>query len=209
MEEGFGRAAALHLPCQRPGRDRRLAEHVAPPPVGHRDQRIGGAPVVGETGLPEHHRGADPLGHPALERGPCRGCLQVARRAAPPHGLRAEDRAGGLFDAVPPGATAEVGEEGAVDLIVGHRPGECGQSHHDPRRAESALAAAGPDQRIGPRRPRLGGQALEGRHAPTVQPADRGHAGDPGGAVHPDRAAAALALWTAAVLDRPQPELLA
>ena len=42
-----------------------------------------------------------------------------------------------------------------------------------------------------------------------AEPADRGHAGHPGGTVHPDRAAAALALGAAAVLDRPEPELLA
>ena len=40
------------------------------------------------------------------------------------------------------------------------------------------------------------------------EPPDRRDTGHPGGAVHPDRAAAALALGAAAVLDRAEPELL-
>ena len=52
-------------------------------------------------------------------------------------------------------------------------------------------------------------EALEGGHRAPGHPADRGDAGHPGGAVHPDRAAAALALGAAAVLGGVLTELLA
>ena len=84
-----------------------------------------------------------------------------------------------------------------------------GQPHHDPRGAEAALAATGGHQGLGPPLPGRLGQAVEGGHLAAGQPADRGDAGHPGGAVDPDRAAPALALGAAAVLGRADAELLA
>ncbi len=55
----------------------------------------------------------------------------------------------------------------------------------------------------------LVGKPFEGGHLAAADPSKRGHAGHPGDAVDPDRAAAALALGAAAVLHRAEPEPLA
>ena len=59
------------------------------------------------------------------------------------------------------------------------------------------------------RPPDLGVEALDGGHRAPGHPADRRHAGDPRRAVHPDRAAPALALGAAAVLGGDGTQLLA
>ncbi len=53
------------------------------------------------------------------------------------------------------------------------------------------------------------GQAVEGGHLAARQAAGRGHTGHPGRTVDPDRAAAALPLGAAAVLDRADAQLVA
>ena len=53
------------------------------------------------------------------------------------------------------------------------------------------------------------GRALERGHLAAGDPSDRGDAGHPGDAVDPDRAAPALALGAAAVLDRADAQLVA
>ncbi len=52
-------------------------------------------------------------------------------------------------------------------------------------------------------------EALEGGDLAALDPRGRGDAGDPGGAVDQDRAAAALALGRASVLGRAQTEVVA
>ncbi len=61
----------------------------------------------------------------------------------------------------------------------------------------------------GPAGAQLRGESLEGRHLTARDPTDRRDAGDTGRAVDPDRAAPALALGAAAVLDGAAAELLA
>jgi hypothetical protein len=99
-----------------------------------------------------------------------------------------------------------MGEEGAVDLVDRNgrrvRPDQGGQSHHDARCAEPALAAAGRKQGIGPALAHIIGQAFESGDVTTLHPPDRRHTRHTRGAVHPDRAAPALTLRAAAVLYR-------
>ena len=53
------------------------------------------------------------------------------------------------------------------------------------------------------------GEALEGGDLPAFKPTDRGHAGHARRTVHPDSAAAALALGAAAVFQRTERQALA
>jgi hypothetical protein len=200
----------LDLAGRRPRRRQRLGHRVAVA-VHHRDQGVGGAPVVGEAGIAQHHGGTHPLEYSAFEGGPGRGGPQIA----PGGRLRirgpavVQDGVGGLPDRLPAGAPAQVGQQGLVDAVVGDRAVQRGEAHHDARGAESALAAAAGHQGPGPRLAVGVGQALEGRDLPAVEPSDRGHARHTGGAVDPDGAAAALALGAAAVLQRMEGQVLA
>ena len=107
---------------------------------------------------------------------------------------------------MPAGAAAEVGEQGLADRGFGGF-GEGGDAHDDPRSAEAALAAAVGAERF---RPAVGAvETLERRDGPTGDPADRRDARDARLTVDPHRAAPALALRAAAVLRRPDAEMLA
>ena len=97
-----------------------------------------------------------------------------------------------------PGRPGPVGDPGVV------RPGpQPGEADHDARSAKPALAPSGRTERLGPRRADLGVQTVEGGHRPSVDPAGRGYARDSGLVVDQHRAATALALGAAPILDRP------
>ncbi len=70
--------APLHLAGQGPGGAHRFGQGVAAHAVGHGDQGVGRAGVVGEAGPAEDGAGADRLGNPSFERGPDGGPGQVA-----------------------------------------------------------------------------------------------------------------------------------
>ncbi len=84
---------------------------------------------------------------------------------------------------------------------------EGSQPHENPRGAEAALARSGREEGADPAGFEIGLQALDGGDSSTGDPTDGGDARHAGGAVHPDRAAPALALGTASVLDRTAPQL--
>jgi hypothetical protein len=71
------------------------------------------------------------------------------------------------------------------------------------------LGAAAVEQRGGDAVARRGRETLERGDLAARDPGERRDARDPGFAVDEDRAAAALALWCAAVLGRGDPELFA
>ncbi len=112
-------APALHLAGPGPGLTR-----ATRPPRSHPGRRApppgrpGRAGVVGEPGVAEHHGRTHPLGHPALDGGPGLGPVEVGGRSglAGPASGRGEDPFGGLLDGLPPGAAAQVGHQGLVDL---------------------------------------------------------------------------------------------
>jgi hypothetical protein len=103
-----------------------------------------------------------------------------------------------------------MGQQGPIDAISrrGGAGTEGGQPHDDPRGAEAALAATGGDQGAGPALPLGVGQAVQRRDLTPLETPDRRDTGHTGGTVHPDRAAAALALRTTAVLYRADAQVL-
>ena len=115
---GHVTAAVERRPCTLPAR-RRASVRVSATthsPVGaeHGDEGVGRRGVVGEAARPGGDVGSDPLGRPALERGPASGGLRSARAAIRP--VRADRTVqDGVADRLPAGATAEMGGEGAVD----------------------------------------------------------------------------------------------
>ena len=126
--------------------------------------------------------------------------------------VEAEGGTGRFDNGLPAGATAQVGQQGRLDRLA--RDGsvpllERRQAEQDARGAESALAGAGIGERPGPAGPELRIEPLHGGHGSAGHPPDRSDAGDAGGAVDPDGAAAALALGAAPVLDRTAADLLA
>ena len=103
-----------------------------------------------------------------------------------------------------------MGQQRRLDGVPGDGPVpvlEGSQPHEDPRGAEAALARSGGEEGADPAGFEIGLQALDGGDSSTGDPTDRGDARHAGGAVHPDRAAPALALGTASVLDRTAPQL--
>ncbi len=176
----------------------------------------GGSGVVGEPGPAEDDVGADDPGAPPLRGRPGRRPPPRSRSgwaASPASPVPAEHPAGGLSDALPPGAPAEMGQRGPDRSPPSGRPAlsrplgaqartEGGQPHHDPRGAEAALAASGGHHGPAQRSRSAGGQSVERGDLAAVQAPDRGDARHPGGAVHPHRAAPALALGAAPVLHR-------
>lgn len=74
------------------------------------------------------------------------------------------------------------------------------ETTHDARGAETTLARAGRDERIGPTLPLLGFEPSGSHHFSAAHPTGRGDASHPGGSVDEHRAAATLALRTAPVL---------
>lgn len=116
---------------------------------------------------------------------------------------------GSLADRLPAGTPTKVGEQRLVEAVVSHRTIERSKAHDDARGAEPALAAAARHQGPGPCLAISIGQALEGGDLPAHEPADRGYARNTRSAVHPDGAAAALALRATAVLQRAERQALA
>ena len=190
-------------------------------PVEHpRDGHIGDERLLAERHLP----GADPVGPGAHAAAPGAGEPPAADADAPRHDLEAPGRPRWPF--APPdgrdlldrvdhldvaGAAAEVAGQGPGDLVAGRRR-LAGQEplglHHDPRRAEPALAGARRDERVGPGGPRLIRQPFERDHLAAGDALGVAGAGDHGPAVHEDGARPAGALGGAAVLHRAQPETL-
>ena len=89
------------------------------------------------------------------------------------------------------------------------RPFERGQPEDDAGRAEAALAGPVLDERGGPALAQLLRRSLEGGDLTPGDAADGRHAGDAGRPVDPHRAASALTLRAAAVLDGAAAEFLA
>ena len=85
---------------------------------------------------------------------------------------------------------------------------ERGQAKQDPRRAKSTLAGAGGDKRLDPALAEFVVEAFDRRDRSPADPTQGRDAGDPGRAVDPHGATAALPLGTAAVLDRAAVEVL-
>ncbi len=212
MGERDGRAPALDLAGQCPGPGEGPGHRVAVA-VHHGHQGVGRAAVVGEPAVAQDHGRADPLGHPALECGPGGGRVEVpgcrpgasGRRAGAHHPVRR------LGDRLPSRAPAPERQQGLVDGVAAHGGGvrEGGQAHDDARGAESALTAARGHQGLRPRLPHGIRQSVERGDFPAVEASGRGDAGDAWGPVDPHRAASALALGAAPVLERPEPEFLA
>ena len=83
-----------------------------------------------------------------------------------------------------------------------------GQAHDDARGAEPALASTCGHQRLRPAAAADLRESIESGDLPAPQPTGRGYTGHPRDTVHPHGAAAALPLRAAAVLDRPDTQLL-
>ena len=208
-------AAALHLARRRSRLGERLADdpRTVGRPHGHegvRQERCRrrSRPGRGDVG-PDTLRGA-PSSVARCGRGG-----QVAGSEDVTGAHRRPTSVVGLLDRLPAGAPAEVGEQGLVAPRPGVRPAA---------RALAASAAsrttmpgvqnphwlrAGGAERLAPTRPRRRVEALDRRDRPAGHPAGRRHAGHPRGAVDQHRAAAALALGAAAVLDRAHAEPVA
>ena len=195
-------------PCRRWRGPRRASSPTAQPPcaVGHGDERVRRRGVVGEAALAEGDLGSHRLRAAALDRGARRGRREVTGG----RGRRSHGDVPGIDDGAPPRAPAEVGEERLLDRLVVGRLRALGpqalEPADDPRRAEPALARARGAEGVGPARPRLGGEAIEGDDRSSGDPSSRGDARDPRLSVDQHRAAAALALGAAAVLRGPQAE---
>ena len=167
-------------------------------------QRIGGSGVVGEAPAAEHDVRARTLERRSLQLGPPRRQQRVAERTWRRLGEPERDAAG-LDNRLPPGAAAQVGQQGQLDGRAGGRPVavlERGQAEQDARGAEPALAGPGGHEGVDPAILEVRVQPLDRRHGPSGHPSQRRHAGDAGRTVHPDGATAALALGAAPVLDR-------
>ena len=209
-------------PCTLPARARASASESAtaypPRPSGTATRASGGLPSSAKPAAAEHDTAAPRVwATPPFDPGPPTAARSRSRRApgrpSGPRPPKPSTRAGGLHDGLPAGAPAQVGHAGpGRPSPVGTAAplGQGGQAHHDARGAEAALAG-----RRWPRTPRptgrrvSSGEPVEGGHLPAGQAAHRGDTGHPGGTVDPHRAAAALALGAAAVLDRADAQLLA
>ncbi len=165
--------------------------------------------ISGERRRTHHHGSACSLRHTTLQGGPRCSQLGVARRAE--LGRRIERSEGGVHDRLQPCAAAEVRSECGAHLGLGGNPstGQADQAGHDPWRAEAALAGArGLERRDEPIEQRFV-ETVERRDLPARHASGRGDAGYAGHAVDEDRAAPALALGAAAVLDRTVAQLIA
>ncbi len=214
--QGQAGAPTLHPAGLGPGLGQRLGHHVAARAVGHGHQGAGRSGVVGEPGPTQDHGGTDVLGHAPFEGGPRgRRLVQVAGRRWPTASGRRPPRARRAASSmVCHPVHRHRWASRAWSIWLGHRstgpgPSQGGQPHDDARGAEAALAAAGGHQGVRPPVPLRGREPVERGHLATLEAADRGDAGHPGGPVHPHRAAAALALGAAPVLDRADAQLVA
>ena len=137
-----------------------------------------------------------------------------ARRSAGSHRrsarVRRRSQQGSLGDRLPPGAPAQMGEQGLADrrLVERSRPLQRGKAHDDARRAEAALGPARGAQGVGPSPGDLGRQSFERRDGAARHPSHWCHAGDASLAVDQDRAAPALPLRAAAILGRADSEAI-
>ena len=214
---GCDSGTVLLRPCTAPPPARAAADPGGERRVGAQlDQRVRPAPSRrrsrrhrGRRRGPSSERPA-PRPGPATRPAPGRAARRRGRRRA----VDAERVARGLDDGLPARAPAQVGPQGRLDVAARRRPRrarrlERGQAHHDARRAEAALAGPVCDEGGGPAVAQLGRRSLEGGDLTSRDAADRRDAGDAGRAVDPHRAAPALALRAAAVLDGAAAELLA
>ena len=203
-------STVVRRPCTLPATARASASVSPPPsrpaPSGTATSASSGRGVVGEAALAEGDLGSHRLRAAALDRGARRGRREVAGAAA----RRSHGDVPGVEDRAPPRAPAEVRQERLLDGGVVGRLGALGPQALEPaddaRRAEPALARARGAERVGPARPSLGGEAVDGGDRSSGDPPSRGDARDPGLPVDQHRAATALALGAAAVLRGPQPE---
>ena len=195
---------ARNLSSHLPGRGRGVAHRPSTTTVRHRHQRSLGNRVGSKSAPTQNHLGTHGLGSPTLKGGSTSGRTAVGiHRRRQTVGLpRFEDR-------LPASAPAEVSVQGPGRPVSVRDPGvvrpgsQPGKTDHDARGAEPTLAPSGGTERLGPRRADLRVQTVEGGDCPSTDPAGRGYARDPGLAVDQHRAATALALRAAPVLDRP------
>ena len=181
-------------------------------------RRSGGASSSAKPAAAEHHLGTRVLERGSLELGPPGG-QQGSRddrgdRAGAGARRPSPARIGRLEDRLPAGAAAQVGPQCALDVAPRRRRRAAGlqrgQAQHDARGAEPALAGPGGDEGRRPSVPVApAGRPSSVVTSPAGDPAQRGDAGHAGQPVDPHRAAAALALGAAAVLDRTAAQLLA
>ena len=214
VREGHRAVAPLDPTDPRPGRPQARVERPVRPQL---DQGVRWCAVVGEPAVAEHHVGSRALHRRPLDLGPP-SCEQRIPYSLAAHergwGIgRAEHAARRVDDGLPAGATAQVCPQRRLDVEARgrRRPAgrlQGGEPHDDAGRAEPALTRSTSDERVGPAATDLGIEALEGGHVPSGDAPDGGDTRDPGDTVHPDRAAAALALGTATIFDRPAGELL-
>ncbi len=176
-----------------------------------------GSTVVGETPAPHHDMVARDLCGRPFEFGPPLGQQlvggesrnlgrsRVVRTSYPERGTT------GFHDGLPPRTAAEMGQQRRLDRGPGERAVpvlERGQPHEDAGCAEAALAGTRREEGVHPTGLELGAQSLDGGDRSTSETTDRGDACHTCGTIHPDRAAPALTLGTAPVLDRTAPQLL-
>jgi hypothetical protein len=171
--------------------------------IRHRDQSVGRGQVIGEAAPTENHLAADRLGRSSLKGGPPFGGGQVAAGPGRRQGSRLENGA-------PARTAAQMSEQAPLGRPRRQRAtgSEGLQPHDDAGRAEAALAGPRFDKGVRPSLPLLGWKTVKGRHRSASDPSGRRDARDPGLTVDQQRAAPALALGAAAVLDRAKAEAI-
>ena len=224
----------LHLAGQGPGRSNRFGQGIVTGTVGHRGQGAGRTGIVGESGPAEDRGRYRPPGapRPRGRRGRRRDAGH-AGRGLPHPGRPSGERPGqrllrwsatrctgtggpaGPGRLAPPrvdaaGPTGPAEPRGPAGPIPGRRSwARAASLIDDARGAEAALAGAGGHKGRHPPFPLGLRQTVERGDLAALEPPDRRHTRHPGGTVHPDRAAPALALGAAAVLDRADVQLVA
>ena len=118
---------------------------------------------------------------------------------------------GGFGDRLPAGTAAQMGGERPLNLSRGRLRLrlESNQPQQDAWGAEPTLGTTGGNERIDQRVAHRGRQTRQGGDRPTGDPGRGCHTRDAGVAVHEHRAASALTLRRAAVLDGADGEALA
>ena len=179
--------------------------HIPAVAIAHRDRRIDRRHVVGETGPTQRHLGAHDLGTSTLDRRTAGRGLEIAPRGGHPI-----DRAGtvghqlgGIEDRDPSGATTQVRGETTLHGAAFAQPTRSSQRlepDDDPRRTEATLTGSRRAEGLGPDSAHLRRQTRDRGDLAPGDATQRRHARHPRLAVDKHRAAAALALRTAAVL---------
>ncbi len=207
-------STVVRRPCTLPARSRASSKESATTqrrPAASIDAASepggSGTATSASRGAVSSANGAAPRGTCASTRCPP-SASSAARRAAASRSRRAPTGAApetALADRQPARTPAEVRGERTVDV-----PGSCsGETHHDARRAETALRTTGRDERGRGRGARFRIEPFDRRDRTAVDARGRGHARDPRLAVDEHGATTALALGRAAVLGRHDPEPLA